>query len=88
MLVVIVYRGFLFEGDVGVDSGSRLRGSAFVRASVGSFGPVVETVHLFAGKAFERQEIEDMAVLHGTVGANGFDIALGHFGVARGLFVL
>lgn len=84
---MVVYRGFLFEGDVRGDSGSRLRRSSFVGTFVGSLGPVVETVHFLAGKAFEGEEIEDVTVLHGTVGTDGFDIALGHFGIARGLSV-
>lgn len=87
LLVVVVDGGFWFEGDVRVDAGSRLCRSAFAMALVGSFGPVVETVHVLAGQAFEGQEIEDVTVLHGTVGADSFDIALGHLGVARRLFV-
>lgn len=76
LFVVVVYRGFLFEGDFRVDSGSRLRRSSFVGTFVCGLGPVVETVHVLAGETFEWEEIEDVTVFHGTMGPNCFDIAL------------
>jgi hypothetical protein len=87
LFVVVVYRRLLFEGDIRIDAGPRLCGSSFVGTFVCCFCPVVKTVHLLAGETFEREEIEDVAVFHLAVGANSFDIALVHLGVARWLLV-